>query len=118
MVRPTQVDGHLSIFDRMADAVSHFTARAVFFALCVAVVVIWVPSYLVVRDLDIWQLLINTLTTIVTFLLVALLQNTQSRADAAVQRKLNAIAAHLLENTGDTRAELAAAVGLEDRESS
>ena len=43
-------------------------------------------------DVDTWQLIINTVTTTVTFLLVALLQNTQKRADEAVQHKLNAVA--------------------------
>ena len=47
---------------------------------------------LLIRDIDTWQLIINTLTTIITFLMVALLQNSQTRADQAVQHKLNAIA--------------------------
>jgi low affinity Fe/Cu permease len=77
---------------------------------------------------DTWQLIINTLTTIVTFLLVALLQNTQTRADAAIQQKLNAIADGLADlmaalaadhpELDRDRRELADAVGLEQRESS
>jgi len=51
-----------------------------------------VPSFLLLPDVDTWQLIINTITTIATFLLVALLQNTQKRADEAVQHKLNAVA--------------------------
>lgn len=43
-------------------------------------------------NIDTWHLIINTATTIVTFLLVALLQNTQKRADDALQQKLNALA--------------------------
>lgn len=50
------------------------------------------PSFLLLPDVDTWQLIINTITTIATFLLVALLQNTQKRADEAVQHKLNAVA--------------------------
>ena len=50
------------------------------------------PSFLLLPDVDTWQLIINTITTIVTFLLMALLQNTQKRADEAVQHKLNAVA--------------------------
>jgi low affinity Fe/Cu permease len=42
--------------------------------------------------LNTWQLIINTLTTIITFLMVALLQNSQTRSDQALQHKLNAIA--------------------------
>jgi len=50
------------------------------------------PSYFLLGKLNTWQLIINTLTTIVTFLLVALPQNAQKRVDDAVQHKLNAIA--------------------------
>lgn len=75
---------------------------------------------------DTWQLIINTVTTIITFLLVALLQNTQTRSDQAIQHKLNAIAdglADLMEFVGKDDglrrdvAELKAAVGLEEMES-
>ena len=55
-------------------------------------VVVWLPSILVIKTVDTWQLIINTVTTIVTFLLVALLQNTQERSDQATQQKLNALA--------------------------
>jgi low affinity Fe/Cu permease len=50
----------------------------------VLVVVLWVPTLSVVPSVDTWQPVINTVTTIITFLLVALLQSTQSRADQAV----------------------------------
>ena len=79
-------------------------------------------------DIDTWRLIINTVTTIVTFLLVALLQNTQKRADEAVQHKLNAVAdglADLMEALAEDHrrlhvdsTELRHAVGLEERESS
>jgi low affinity Fe/Cu permease len=92
----------------------------------VVLVVVWAPSYFLFGDLNTWQLIINTLTTIVTFLLVALLQNTQTRANNAVQHKLNAIAdglADLMQELGQDRPELQrdykelrAAVGLEERE--
>ncbi|NUS00061.1 MAG: hypothetical protein HOV67_32980 [Kribbellaceae bacterium] len=117
----------LGFFDRFASAASRFASRAWFFALCVLLVVVWAPSYFVFRSVDTWQLIINTATTIVTFLMVALLQNSQTRADEAVQDKLNAIAAGLaalMDERGDadglpdaTR-ELRQAVGLEERESS
>ncbi|MCP3805326.1 low affinity iron permease family protein [Allokutzneria sp. A3M-2-11 16] len=95
--------------------------------MCVLLVVIWAPSYFLLDSADTWQLIINTMTTIVTFLLVALLQNTQKRADDAVQHKLNALAdglsdimGHLSKDNPDLRhdrEELREAVGLEDRES-
>ena len=125
---PSQVSGNLSLFDRFASAADRVVSGAWFFAFCVLLVVIWLPSFVLIRDVNTWQLIINTLTTIVTFLLVALLQNTQTRSDEAVQHKLNAIAdglADLMEQMADDRPdrrrdyeELRAAVGLEKRESS
>jgi low affinity Fe/Cu permease len=92
----------------------------------VLLVIIWGPSYFVISNVDTWQLIINTMTTIVTFLLVALLQNTQYRSDAAVQKKLNGLVegvADLMEALvqqdptlpGDVE-ELRRASGLERRE--
>jgi low affinity Fe/Cu permease len=124
---PSEISGHLTIFDHFASRASMFVSRAWFFIFCVLLVVLWVPFYLVLGSLDTWQLVINTVTTIVTFLLVALLQNTQKRTDDAVQQKLNAIAdglSDLMDQFADDRPrlradrdELRAAVGLEDRES-
>src|SRR5918912_1575667 len=79
-------------FDAFADAASELTGRAPFFALCVLLVVLWAPSYFIFGKINTWQLIINTITTIVTFLLVALLQNTQRRGEIALHKKLNAIA--------------------------
>jgi low affinity Fe/Cu permease len=121
---PTEITDDLGLFDRFADGASRFVSRAPFFAACVVLVLIWAPSYFVIRDLDTWQLIINTATTIVTFLLVALLQNSQYRSDLATQHKLNAIAEALAdlmdewENLDRDQDELRAAIGLEDRESS
>jgi low affinity Fe/Cu permease len=76
---------------------------AIFFTACVLLVVLWAPSYFIFRDLNTWQLVINTATTIVTFLLVALLQNSQRRTEEAVNQKLDALAdglAHLMHHLG------------------
>jgi low affinity Fe/Cu permease len=81
-----------SVFDRFAEAGSSFASRAVFFIACVALVVVWAPSYFAIRSLNTWQLIINTITTIVTFLLVALLQNSQRRSEQAMNQKLDALA--------------------------
>lgn len=82
----------LSLFDRFARKASDFVSRAPFFAFCVAMVVVWLPTFPLVGNFDTWQLLINTPTTILTFLLVAVLQNTQRRSEQAVHEKLDAIA--------------------------
>jgi hypothetical protein len=125
---PSDIVTRLSVFDRFATRASEFVSRAWFFVLCVGLVVVWLPSFFALSNVDTWQLIINTVTTIVTFLLVALLQNTQKRADEAVQHKLNAIAdalsdlmADLERDRPDLRGnsdELRKAVGLEDREGS
>lgn len=82
----------VGFFDRFASKAARSVSRAPFFAMCVAMVLIWAPSILVIRDIDTWQLIINTATTIVTFLLVALLQNSEARSEAALQHKLDVIA--------------------------
>ena len=89
---PSDVSQDVSWFDRFASAASLVASQATFFAFCVLLVIIWLPSYVLIQDLDLWQLIINTVTTIVTFLMVALLQNSQTRNDQATQHKLNAIA--------------------------
>jgi Low affinity iron permease len=81
-----------SLFDRFAEAASEFASHAVFFIGCTVLVLLWLPSYFVFRNLNTWQLIINTLTTIITFLLVALLQNSQRRSDQVIHHKLDAIA--------------------------
>lgn len=121
---PSDVSDGIGIFDTFATHASRFFSNAWFFAFCVLLVLVWAPSYFVLANLDTWQLIINTVTTIVTFLMVALLQNSQTRADDALQDKLNAISDALAElmtrNDVDRKYidELRQAVGLEDKESS
>jgi low affinity Fe/Cu permease len=81
-----------SPFDRLAETATQLTSRGTFFAACLLLVILWVPSYVVVRNVDTWQLIINTATTIVTFLLVALLQNSARRSERAIHHKLDALA--------------------------
>jgi low affinity Fe/Cu permease len=124
---PSEVSDEVGFFDRFATGASEIASRAVFFTLCLALVALWAPSILLLGDINTWQLIINTATTIITFLMVALLQNSQTRSDQAIQHKLNAIAdglADLMQHQagkGDQLQrdleELRAAVGLESRES-
>jgi low affinity Fe/Cu permease len=81
-----------TLFDRFAGRCSQFVSRAPFFTFCVLLVVIWALTYFLVGNFDTYQLIINTPTTIITFLLVALLQNTQKRGEEALQHKLNDVA--------------------------
>jgi low affinity Fe/Cu permease len=125
---PRDIDSQVGWFDRFATKASEFAARAPFFAICILLVLVWAPS-IIWLEMSTWQLIINTTTTIITFLMVALLQNTESRNDAALQHKLNAVASglaevmqHLSDESGEgdlkeRREELRRAVGLEDDES-
>lgn len=82
-------------FNSFADWWAEFVASAYFFGFCVIVVVVWGPTKFLGLKTDTWQLIINTLTTIITFLLVALLHNTQHRFENAVNARLQAIMEHL-----------------------
>ena len=82
---------------------------APFFVACVGLVLLWLLSYPLFGSSDTWQLVINTATTIVTFLLVALLQNSQRRSEVAVHEKLDALAdglADLMEHVSSDDDEL------------
>jgi low affinity Fe/Cu permease len=113
-------------FDRFAERATRVASGAPFFAACMLFVVLWLPT-LVLMDVEGSQILVQTVTAIFTFLLVALLQNSQERNEEAVNRKLNAIAqavADLMrERTGndkdlhDNIEQLTDTVGLEDRTS-
>jgi Flp pilus assembly protein TadB len=85
-------DQKAKLFDRFAEASADVVSRAPFFVACVLLVVVWAPTFWLFPSVDTWQLVINTATTIVTFLMVALLQNSQRRAEQAIHQKLDAVA--------------------------
>jgi low affinity Fe/Cu permease len=87
-VRPTR---HRSWFTRLTKATAHATGRPITFTLAVLVVVAWAFTGPLFRFSDTWQLVINTGTTIVTFLMVFLIQATQNRDGEAMQVKLDEI---------------------------
>lgn len=78
-------------FNRLADRTADAVAHAWFFAFCVASVAIWLPAFPWFKDLEAWQLPMNTYTTIVTFLLVALLHNDQHRFERATNARLEEV---------------------------
>jgi low affinity Fe/Cu permease len=77
------------VFSSFAQWVSRWSGRTPTFILAIAVVLIWAATGPVFHYSDTWQLVINTGTTIVTFLMVFLIQNTQNRDTAAIQLKLD-----------------------------
>lgn len=84
----------MKLFDRFADKAERIVSKAGFFAFCVGLVVVWVPT-IAFFPIDTWQLIINTLTTIITFLLLALLTNTQRRFEERTDKQLKLISEKL-----------------------
>ena len=78
-----------SWYSRFAKSVAHFCGRPLVFTLAVAVIAAWALTGPVFGFSDTWQLVINTGTTIVTFLMVFVIQSTQNRDTAAIQVKLD-----------------------------
>ena len=78
-----------SWFTRAAKAASRATGRPATFAIAVTVIVLWALAGPIFDYSDTWQLVINTGTTIITFLMVFLIQNTQNRDTEALQIKLD-----------------------------
>jgi low affinity Fe/Cu permease len=80
-----------TLFTALANETSKWAGRPFTFMACVALVLVWALSGPLFGFSDTWQLVINTSTTIVTFLMVFLIQNTQNRDNAAIQAKLDEI---------------------------
>src|ERR1700712_236492 len=78
-----------SFFFRFSHAVSHATGRPQAFVAAVALIVLWALAGPVFGFSETWQLVVNTATTIITFLMVFVLQNSQNRDGEAVQAKLD-----------------------------
>jgi len=76
-------------FTRVATSVSYAAGHAVAFILCCVLVLVWAASGPLFGFSDTWQLVINTGTTIVIFLMVFLIQNTQNRDGVAIQAELD-----------------------------
>ncbi len=77
------------LFTAIANAIAQFVGDPVAFILAIATVVVWAVTGPIFGYSDTWQLVINTGTTIVTFLMVFLIQNSQNRDAAAMQAKLD-----------------------------
>lgn len=93
MGRSTRKD--LSAPERLARAVTRFTGSSAAFLTALGLVVAWLLTGPVFRFSNTWQLVINTSTTIITFLMVFLIQRSQNKDALALQLKLNEVVAAL-----------------------
>ena len=78
-----------NVFNRVAKGAARFTGRPACFAIALGIVLTWIVTGPIFGFSDTWQLVINTGTTIVTFLMVFLIQNSQNRDTEAMQLKLD-----------------------------
>jgi low affinity Fe/Cu permease len=77
------------MFARFSHLVAYLAGRPITFALAVSLIAVWALTGPLFGFSETWQLVINTATTIITFLMVFVLQNTQNRDGEAVQAKLD-----------------------------
>jgi low affinity Fe/Cu permease len=84
---------HHSSFEKFATRMTHITGSNIAFISACSVVVLWLISGPLFNYSDTWQLIINTGTTIITFLMVFLIQKTQNKDSIAIQIKLNELVA-------------------------
>jgi len=82
-------------FERFAHAISHFAGSTAAFLIALGLIVLWLVLGPVFHYSSTWQLAVNTGTTVVTFLMVFLIQRSQNKEALAVQRKLNEVVAAL-----------------------
>ncbi len=119
-----QGDGR-NAFEKFVEAVQGRVSRAPFFLFCLAIVLVWLVSAPLWPDLKQWQVAIHTFASVLSILLLVLLENSGRRAEEASQEKLNVLAealAELMESRSrndpgleDATRKLREAVGLEER---
>ncbi len=112
-------------FERFVEATYQRVSRAPFFFVCLGIVIVWFVSLPFWVDLKAWQVAIHTVSSVLTLLLLVLLENASRRAEEAAQEKLNVLAealAALMDSRADDDPELREAahrlrdaVGLEAR---
>lgn len=79
----------MSIFNKLAQSASKFVGKPACFCIAIASIIVWALSGPIFGFSDTWQLIVNTSTTIITFLMVFLIQNTQNRDMISLQLKLD-----------------------------
>jgi len=95
-------------FTRLSGRIAFFSGQPLAFVLALAIIIVWALTGPLFKFSDTWQLVVNTGTTIVTFLMVFLIQNSQNRDAAAMQAKLD----ELIRSIAEARNEF---IGIEHR---
>jgi len=118
-------DGERGAFERFVEATYHVVSRAPFFGVVLAIIAVWLVSLPFWDDLKSWQAAIHTVGTVLSLLLLVLLENSSRRSEEAAQEKLNVLAealSDLMESHARKDPELEpaverlrTAVGLEER---
>lgn len=85
----------MSIFDRFSNAISEGSGKAMTFVAACGLIVLWGVTGPFFGFSETWQLVVNTATTIITFLMVFVLQHTQNKDGEAVQAKLDELILHM-----------------------
>ena len=114
-----------TVFERFVESVQSRVSQAPFFLVCLAIVIVWGASAPLWPDLKQWQVAIHTISSVLSLLLLVLLENAGRRAEESSQEKLNVLAealAELMESHARTDQELEGAtrklreaIGLEER---
>jgi low affinity Fe/Cu permease len=114
-----------SIFDHFVVAAHQRVSSAPFFSICLGAVVVWLVTLPLFVDLKAWQVAIHTAASVVTLLVLGLIENAGRRAEESAQEKLNVIAEALAElmdsrasedpDIAEAAQRLRDAVGLEER---
>jgi low affinity Fe/Cu permease len=109
--------GQRGRFDELAETASNFTSSPLFFCICLAIVALWLATHVAGLTTE-WQHLSGDAMAAVTLLLLALVKNSELRAEHAIQSKLDAIAAALLEQregkTREAHDDLEQAIGMHE----
>ena len=87
--QPEKKSSWSEMFSVAACATAHWTGKPIAFLIATGLVIVWALTGPLFHYSDTWQLVINTSTTIITFLMVFLIQNTQNRDTMALQLKLS-----------------------------
>jgi low affinity Fe/Cu permease len=113
------------VFERFVEAVQGQVSRAPFFLVCVAIVIAWAASYPLFPTAKDWQVVIHTVGSVLSILLLVLLENAGRRSEEAAQEKLNVIAEALAalmksqaadnEELQEAWEDLREAIGLEEK---